>query len=105
MDYRIDAITPRELLPGFHGRMVHGEKMSLVFWDVEAGAEVPEHHHPHEQIMHVLEGEFEFTVNGVTRVYQPGELAVIPSNAPHGGKALTACRLMDVFSPAREEYR
>ena len=79
--------------------------MSWAFWEVEAGAEVPVHHHEHEQIMHVVAGEFEFTVDGATDLYHPGDVVIIPSNVPHGGKAVTACTLMDVFSPVREEYR
>ena len=98
-------MTPREILPGFRGRLIHGDSMSLVFWDVSEGAVVPEHSHPHEQMMHVMEGQFEFTLEGTTRVYNPGDVVLIPSNAPHSGKALTPCRLMDIFSPVREEYR
>lgn len=92
-------------MPGYHGKLVHGEQLSLAFWTVEKGAEVPEHNHPHEQMMHVVEGEFEFTLNGITKVYIAGDIVPIPSNVPHSGKAITACQLMDVFSPAREDYK
>ncbi|SDQ48207.1 cupin domain-containing protein [Flagellimonas zhangzhouensis] len=98
-------ITPKEIMPGYHGKLVHGEQMSWVFWDVDKDAEVPEHHHIHEQIMHVVEGTFEFTLGGKTDIYHPGDVVVIPSNVPHSGKALTPCKLMDIFTPVREEYR
>ncbi|WP_422348897.1 cupin domain-containing protein [Flagellimonas sp.] len=98
-------ISTKEIMPGYHGKMVHGETLTWAFWEVEKDAVVPEHHHVHEQIMHVLEGEFEFTLDGRTQTYLAGDVVVIPSNTPHGGKALTPCKLMDVFSPAREEYR
>lgn len=98
-------ISTKEIMPGYHGKMVHGETITWAFWEVEKDAIVPKHHHIHEQIMHVLEGEFEFTLNGKTHTYLPGDVVVIPSNTPHGGKALTPCKLMDVFSPVREEYK
>lgn len=101
----LSSIPSKEIMPGYHGRMVHADKMSIAFWEVEKDAKVPEHSHIHEQIMHVLEGEFEFTLNGETKIYKPGDLVVIPSQVPHGGKALTPCRLLDVFSPVREEYK
>jgi len=101
----LSEIEPKEIMPGYHGKLVHGERMSWVFWDVEKGAEVPEHHHAHEQIMHVVEGSFEFTLNGEKGTYGPGDVVIIPSYAPHSGKALTPCKLMDIFSPVREEYR
>ena len=92
-------------MPGCYGKMVHSNNMTLAFWEVEEGARVPEHAHVHEQIMHVMEGDFEFTVGGVTKMYRPGDIVVIGSNVPHSGTALTPCRLMDVFSPPREEYK
>ena len=99
------TLESKELMPGYHGKMVHGKQLTWAFWTVEEGAEVPEHHHPHEQMMHVVEGQFEFTLNGQTQVYTDGAIVPIPSNIHHSGKALTACKLMDVFSPVREEYR
>ena len=92
-------------MPGFHGKMVHGNKLTWAFWTVEKGAVVPEHYHPHEQIMHVVKGEFEFTLDGETKVYHSGDIVHIPSNSTHTGKAITPCSLMDVFSPVREEYK
>jgi len=105
MDFALDTIPAKEIIPGFRGKGVHGKEMSLLFWEVEAGARVPEHHHTNEQIMHVIEGRFEFTLEGTTREYGPGDIVLIPSLATHSGRAITACRLLDVFSPARDEYR
>ncbi|KQC31805.1 cupin domain-containing protein [Flagellimonas eckloniae] len=101
----LSEIKSKEIMLGYHGKMVHSETMSWVFWDVEKDAKVPEHHHFNEQIMHVVEGSFEFTVGGKTDIYKPGDVVIVPSNIPHSGKALTACKLMDIFSPAREEYK
>ena len=101
----LDIIMQMEFFPGLKGKLVHGDKITWAFWDVEKGAEVPEHSHHHEQIMHVIDGEFEFILNGNKKIYKSGDVVVIPSNIPHSGKALTECRLMDVFSPVREEYK
>jgi quercetin dioxygenase-like cupin family protein len=101
----LDELTEREIVPGYRARFVHAEKMTLAYWEVEAGAALPEHSHPHEQIANVLEGEFELTVNGQSRVLVPGQVAVIPGDVPHSGRAVTDCRLLDAFQPAREDYR
>ena len=105
MDIKLSEIAAKEIMPGYHAKLIHTNNMSLAFWDVEEGAKVPEHSHVNEQVMQVLEGKFEFTLNGKTKVYHPGELVVIGSYIPHSGKALTPCKLMDVFSPTREEYK
>ena len=102
---RLTEVTEIEPVPGFHARFVHGDKMSWAFWTIDAGSELPEHRHPHEQVGTVLEGEFEITLDGETRVVGPGDVFVIPSNVPHAGRAVTACRMLDVFQPVREDYR
>ena len=101
----LNALPSKELMPGYHGKMVHGDQLTWAFWTVEKGAVVPEHQHRHEQIMHVVEGDFEFTLDGETKIYKSGDIVHISSNLPHSGKAITPCKLMDVFSPAREEYK
>lgn len=105
MNLKLSEIASKEIMPGYHGKLIHTQNMSLAFWEVEAGAIVPEHSHVNEQVMQVLEGQFEFTLDKKTKVYEPGDLVVISSYIPHSGKALTFCRLMDVFSPTREEYK
>ncbi len=105
MALNLSTIPSKEIMPGLHGKLVHTENMSLVFWEVEEGAEVHEHAHMNEQVMHVIEGKFELTLDGDTNVYHPGDLVVIAPHKKHSGKALTPCKLMDVFSPVREEYK
>lgn len=105
MKIKLAEIVPKEIMPGYHGKLIHTQNMSLAFWEVEAGAKVLEHAHMNEQVMQVLEGKFEFTLDGITKTYEPGDLVIIPPHVPHSGLALTPCKLMDVFSPTREEYR
>ena len=101
----IADIEPKEVFKGFKGRFVHMESFTIAFWDIEAGSELPLHSHVHEQTTEVIEGELEMTCNGVTKVYKPGMIITIPSNVIHGGRAITRCKLTDIFCPVREDYR
>ncbi|MGC1516729.1 MAG: cupin domain-containing protein [Maribacter sp.] len=105
MHIQLSDLSSKEIMPGYHGKLVHSSTMSMAFWEVEENAEVPEHSHMNEQIMHVMEGNFEFTLDGITKIYGKGDIVVIAPHLKHSGKALTACTLLDVFSPTREEYR
>ncbi len=98
-------IREMEPVPGFHGRFAHSSQMTLAHWTIDEGAVAPEHRHPHEQICHVIEGSFELTLDGETRVLEPGSIALIAPDVPHGGRAITACRLLDIFHPSREDWR
>ncbi len=101
----LDGLEESEPIPGYRAHFVHSKNMTLAYWTIEAGAPLPEHSHLHEQVANVIEGEFELTVDGETRRLGPGTVAVIPSNATHSGKAITNCRIIDVFYPVREDYR
>lgn len=101
----LSIINSREIIKGFHGKFVHLNNMSIAYWDVEKGSEIPIHNHVHEQIMQVTEGKFELILDGKPQICEPGTVILIPSFVNHGGKALTDCKITDVFSPVREEYK
>ena len=101
----ISKIEQKEIIKGYKARFIHTLNNTFAFWEIEKGAAMPMHQHIHEQTMQVLEGKFELTVGGETKVYEPGFAVVIPPNVPHGGKALTDCKAMDIFSPIREDYK
>lgn len=98
-------IEPQEIVSGFRGRFVHSGQMTLAYWDIDNGAELPEHAHHHEQVVNMLEGEFELTVDGTPHRLVPGDILIIPGHVSHSGKAITDCRILDVFQPTRDDYR
>jgi quercetin dioxygenase-like cupin family protein len=102
---QLTELKEHEIIPGYRAVFIHTDQMTLAYWDVAPDAEMPVHSHPHEQVANVLEGEFELELDGDRRVLRPGSAARIPPNAPHGGRARTACRLLDVFYPVREDYQ
>ncbi len=98
-------IATKELLPGFNGRMVHTDNLTIAHFDIKSGSVLPEHHHPQEQVTTVMEGALQMTLNGETKVCRAGDYVVIPSNVPHSAVALEDCKVIDVFQPARDDYR
>ena len=104
MFYQLEATPAREVIASFRAKMLHAANMAFAFSDVPAGGILPEHHYPHEQVAIPLEGHFELTIDGETSVLVPGMMAVIPSNARHSGRALSDCRIHDVFYPIREDF-
>lgn len=101
----LSKLQPVERIPGYFGRFVHSEHMTVAYWEIKAGSPIPEHDHPHEQIMTVTDGAFELVVDGVPKLLRAGMVEIIPPGVRHGGRAVTDCRVVDTFSPVREDYR
>lgn len=98
-------IAVKEIAHGFFSKLIHTDTNTYNFIDVKAGCSVPYHQHVHEQSSFVIEGIFEFNIDGDIRQLDTGTFVIIPSNVWHSGKAITDCRLLDIFSPVRQDYR
>ena len=106
MRHSLADLPRHDVFPGFHGRFVHTPiGMTLAYWTIDAGAELPAHSHPHEQVVNLLDGELELTVDGVPHRLRAGDVLVIPGGAVHSGRCIAEVRVLDVFSPVREDYR
>ena len=103
--FDITTLIQKEVISGYNGKTIHTGTMTFMYWTVDEGAVMPEHSHLHEQVAHVLKGKFELTIDGQTEMLEPGRVAVIPPHVKHGGRAVTACELLDVFNPEREDYK
>lgn len=100
------SLPVKEIFNGtIRGHYAHLERTTIGEVHLDANTVVPIHQHPHEQVTYVIEGRFQFTVGEETTVLEAGMAALIPGNTPHGGTTLTACRVVDLFAPVREDYR
>jgi len=97
-------LKEKELIRGYKVKFIHSKNMTFAYWDIEANAPLPEHSHPHEQVANIIEGKFELNAGDETKILEPGQVAVIPPNTKHSGKAITKCRIIDVFYPIREDH-
>jgi quercetin dioxygenase-like cupin family protein len=102
---KIKDVIPKEIVPGISGYYANGTNMTFGYVVIKAGAEVPEHHHIHEQITYIAEGELDMTIGGEFCPLKAGMYHIIPSNTPHSAIAKTDCVAIDVFSPVREDYK
>ena len=82
----------------------HPDLMVVAFGFHKEGAEGALHNHPHVQSTFVESGRFRFTVGDDVTEVGPGDSFVIPSNAVHGCVCLEPGRLVDCFTPRRDDF-
>jgi quercetin dioxygenase-like cupin family protein len=94
-----------ELAPGNRRRvLIHTPELMQVEFAFDQGAVGALHSHPHVQVSYVAEGRFEVTIDGKTEVVEQGGSFIVPSGLTHGVVALTEGRLVDVFTPMRQDF-
>ena len=101
----IKNIKPKVLVPGITGYYAHGNKLTFGYVELEAGASVPLHHHVHEQVTYIIEGELDMVIGDENCSLTAGMYHVIPGDMPHSAIARTKCKEIDAFGPVREDYR
>ena len=100
-----EATPWTEIAPGNRRRvLIHTPELMLVEFAFEEGAVGALHSHPHVQASHVAEGRFEVTIDGRTEIVAQGGSFIVPSDLIHGVKALERGRLLDSFTPARDDF-
>jgi quercetin dioxygenase-like cupin family protein len=101
-----DDVMPFTLIEGVEGRPLFGQKAMINVVEFDAGATVPEHSHPHEQLGVVLRGMQALVIDGVAVEMGPLEGYVLPGNVVHSAYCgPEGATVIDVFTPVREEYR
>ena len=103
--FNTSEIESRDLFPGVHAKIFHGDNVTVANVLLDKGSVVPEHSHVHEQIINVLDGTFELTVDGETKTVSAGHVAVVPSNVKHSLLTITSGKILDVFHPVREDLK
>jgi quercetin dioxygenase-like cupin family protein len=71
---------------------------------LEPGSKMPAHQHPQEQIVHILSGRMKLIVDGKPHEMTTGDSYYLASNVPHGVETIEETRVLDTFSPPRDEY-
>lgn len=70
-----------------HDLSVPGREMVQVRVEVDPGVALPVHTHPGEEIVYILEGTWEYQVEGKgVQTLEAGDVAFVPAGTKHGAK-------------------
>ena len=84
--------------------LAYNDKLFLAEHDMTKGWVGTVHSHPHEQIVYVVYGHLKVTSQGRTVDVRTGDTFVVRGGVEHGASAIEDSRVIDVFTPCREDY-
>ena len=84
--------------------LLHTDELMMVEFGFDKGGVGALHSHPHVQASYVAEGRFEVTIDDRTEILETGGSFIVPSGLVHGVKALEVGRLIDSFTPRRDDF-
>ena len=101
-----DAQNPWiDIVTGIRRRTITtGTTMYQMIAELQAGSRLPEHHHPQEQIAHVLSGRIRMIAAGVPHELGAGDSFYIAGNVRHAVETIEDTTVLDTFSPPRDDY-
>jgi quercetin dioxygenase-like cupin family protein len=82
----------------------HDPQLMMVCVKFNKGSIGPIHRHPHRQVTFVDRGSFEVHIGPEKKVLKGGDCFFVPPDVDHGVVALEMGTLVDVITPAREDF-
>ncbi len=102
--FEVKDLPELEIADGIRAHVVTTDTITVLHVRLDEGALLPEHSHYHEQVINVVEGELELAVAGKKYNLTPGSVMVLEPNAIHSGRAVKACKIVDIFHPVRKDF-
>lgn len=100
-----EAIEAEACAPGVERKILsYTDELMCVENHFKEGAVGALHQHPHTQITYVVSGQFEFEIDGVKKVVNPGDSMLKKDAVEHGCVCLKEGILLDIFTPMREDF-
>jgi len=84
--------------------LAYNDKLFLAEHEMVKGWVGTVHSHPHEQVVYVMHGHLKITCQGRTVDVRTGDTFVVRGGVEHGASAIEDSRVVDVFTPCREDY-
>ncbi len=85
--------------------LAHNNQLMLVRHYFEKGWVGTRHSHPHTQLVYVVSGAIRAEMDGRVIEARAGDSFVVDGGVEHQASAIEVSEVLDVFTPAREDYR
>lgn len=102
--YDFNAMPAHQLIDTISMRFVTSDKFTVIQWNLKAGAKLPQHKHPNEQVVRVLDGALQVQSGESVKILHAGDVAIFAANVPHGFIAETDAVMYEQQTPFRKDF-
>jgi quercetin dioxygenase-like cupin family protein len=81
-----------------------GKSSMIARMNYKAGENVPLHNHPNEQNGYIISGKIRIKFSNYDDILIPGDSYSIPKGTKHSIDVLEDSKVLDFFSPPRQDY-
>ena len=90
---------------GIRKVLAYSKNLMTVELRFEKGAVGAPHSHPHEQIGYIISGKLVYQEEGQEdKILGTGDTYYVAPNVVHGVQILEETKLLDIFTPMREDF-
>ena len=95
-----------EVLPGIKIKTLnYGHNTLMTEFLLKKDSILTEHSHVQEQTGYLVSGKIKLHIENRSRTIMPGDSWCVPSNSKHKAEIIEDSVAIEIFSPARDDYR
>jgi quercetin dioxygenase-like cupin family protein len=102
--HRWDDVPAEQINASINRKFITGDRVTVARFELRRGGVVPLHAHDNEQVSMVISGALKFKAGGQETIVRGGEVIQLPGGLPHEVEVLEDAVVVDVFSPARQDW-
>ncbi|MGD1822759.1 MAG: cupin domain-containing protein [Pleomorphochaeta sp.] len=84
--------------------LAHNKELMVCEIEFKKGSIGVLHKHFHSQCSYIVSGVFEFEIDGVKKILKAGDSTYKQPDVMHGCVCLETGKLIDIFTPMREDF-
>ena len=106
LPFQLDSLSSKELYKDVLVRLVHGNELTLNYFELKNQAvKIPFHEHPVEHLVVVLEGEMEFMFEDQKFILKKEDCLFVPDKTRHTARVIDGpVKALEIYPAAEDEY-
>ena len=106
LSFKLDSLSSKELYKDVVLRLVHGNELTLDYFELKNQAvKIPFHEHPVEHLVVVLEGELEFMFEDQKLILKKEDCLFVPAKKRHTARVIRGpVKALEIYAVAEDKY-